>query len=65
MTLPDGTEVKLTTGKEKKRSIINFDETEHPFSTKNDKGGSRYVRWVNTNYAKGTKKETVGMRQTT
>lgn len=39
MTLEDGTKAKLTIGDTELRQIVNFDETDHPFTTENDKGG--------------------------
>ena len=54
MILPDGTENNITLAKEQKRRIINFDETEHSFTTKNEKGGSRYMIWGDTNYTNRT-----------
>ena len=37
MTLPDGDISKITMGEEELRRIINFDETDHPFTTQNEK----------------------------
>ena len=44
---------------------IIFDETEHSFSTKNKKVGTRSMRWGNPNYTKVTEKVTSGVRHTT
>ena len=51
--LPDGSEAEITIGEIEKRRIINFDETDHPFSTVPEKGGSRSVRWGDPQQAKG------------
>ena len=51
--LSDGTEAELTVGDVEKRRIINFDETDHPFSTVPKKGGSQSVRWGDPQQAKG------------
>ena len=40
MTFPDGTIAKITMGEDEMRRIINFDETDHPFTTQNKEGGS-------------------------
>ena len=40
MTLPDGTISEITMEEDEVRRIINFDETDHPFITQNEKGGS-------------------------
>ena len=37
--LPNGTVSELTIGEEEQRRIVNFDETDHQFSTMSDKGG--------------------------
>ena len=37
--LPNGIVAEITIGEEEKRRIINFDETDHSFSTVCDKGG--------------------------
>ena len=65
MILPYGTDAQLTIGKEDKKIIINFDNTEHSFSIYNEKGGPRSTRWGDTNYAKGTEEETRGLRHIT
>ena len=44
MTLPDGTIAEITMGEYELRRIINFDETDHPFTTQNEKGGSQSIR---------------------
>ena len=40
MTLPDGTIAKITMVEDELSRIINFDETDHPFTTQHEKGGS-------------------------
>ena len=64
-TLEDGTIAELTIGEEELRRIVNFDETDHPFTTENDKGGSRSVRWGDLKLGKGTERGTRGSRHTT
>ena len=51
--LPDGSEAELSIGEIEKRRIINFDETDHPFSTVADRGGSRSIPWGDPALAKG------------
>ena len=51
--LSDDIEAEVTVGETEKRRIINFDETDHPFSTVPEKGGSRSVRWGDPQQAKG------------
>ena len=63
--LENGVVAELTFGEVEKRRIVNFDETDHPFSTVCDKGGSRSVRWGDPKLAKGTEKSTRGARHTT
>ena len=41
--LPDDSEAELSIGEIEKQRIINFDETDHPFSTVTDRGGSRLI----------------------
>ena len=53
MKLPDGTIAEFTMGEDELRRIINFDETDHPFTTQNERGGSRYIRWGDPTLAKG------------
>ena len=64
-TQPDVTNAKITIGAEEQRRIVNFDETDHPFSTVNDKGVSRSVRWGSPNLTGDTTKGTRGSRHTT
>ena len=52
-------------GEDELRRIINFDETDHPFTTQNEKGGSRSIRWGDPNLAKGSERGTQGLRNTT
>ena len=47
------------------RQIINFDQNDHQFTTKNEKGGSRSIRWGNPTLAKGSERGTRGLRHTT
>ena len=65
LQLENGVVAELTIGEVEKRRIVNFDETDHPFSTVCDKGGSRSVRWGDPKLAKGTEKSTRGARHTT
>jgi len=64
-TLPDGDIAKITIGEEELRRIIHFDETNHPFTTQNEKGGSRSIRWGDPKLAKGSERGTRGSRRTT
>ena len=52
MILEDGTKDDLTIGDTELRQIVNFDKTDHPFTTENDEGGSRSVRWGDPNLEK-------------
>ena len=52
-------------GEDELRRIINFDETYHPFTTQNEKGGSRSIRWGDPTLAKGSESGTQGLRHTT
>jgi len=54
MTLPDGDIAEITMGEEELRRIINFDKTDHLFTTQNEKGGSRSIRWGDPKLAKGS-----------
>ena len=63
--LQDGTKAELTIGETELRRIVNFDETDHPFTTENDGGGSRSVRWGDPTLGKGTERGTRGSRHTT
>ena len=63
--LENGDVAEITIGEVEKRRIVNFDETDHSFSTICDKGGSRSVRWGDPKLAKGTEKSTRGARHTT
>ena len=65
ITLQDGTEAELTIGETELRRIVNFDETDHPFTTENDNGGTRSVRWGDPTLGKGTERGTRGPRHTT
>ena len=65
MTLPDGTISEITIGENEPRRIINFDETDHTFTTKNEKGGSQYIRWGDPTLSKGSECGTQGLRHTT
>ena len=65
MALPDGTIAEITMGEDELRRIINFDETDHPFTTQNEKGGSRSIRWGDPTLAKGSERVTQGSRHTT
>ena len=65
MTLPDGTIAEITMGENELSRIINFDEAEHPFTTQDEKGGSRSIRWGDPNLAKGSERGTRGSRHTT
>ena len=64
-TQPDGTKAEITIGVEERRRIVNFDETDHPFSTINGKKVSRSVSWDDPNLTGGTTKGTRGSRYTT
>ena len=52
MTLPDDTIAKIKIGEDELRRIINFDETDHPFTTRNEKGGLQSIRWGDSTLAK-------------
>ena len=54
MTLPDGTISDITMGEDELRRIINFDETDQPFTTQNEKVVSRSTIWGDPNLAKGS-----------
>ena len=56
MTLPNGTISEITMGEDELRRIINFDETGHPFTTHNEKGRSRSIRWGDPTLAKGSER---------
>ena len=45
--------------------IINWDETDHPLSTQNDKGGSRAIQWGDSSLPKGTNVGCRGSHHTT
>ena len=51
--LPDGIDAEVTIGEIEKRRIVNFDETDHTFSTVTEKGGSRSIRWGHLDLPKG------------
>ena len=65
MTLPDGTIAKIAMGEDELRRIIKFDETDHPFTTQNERGGSRSIRWGDPILEKGSERGTQGSRHTT
>ena len=64
-TLPDGTLAELTIHPDCARRIINFDETDHPFSTQGDKGGSRNNTYGNPSLPAGSTRGIRGARHTT
>ena len=43
MTLPDGEIAELIMGPQEMDWVINFDETDRPFSTQPEKGGSQEI----------------------
>ena len=47
------------------RRIINFDETDHPFSTQGDNGGSRTSVYSDPNFPSGSTRGIRGVRYTT
>ena len=57
-TQSDSTNSEIPIRIEERRWIVIFDEMDHPFSTANDKGGSRSVRWGDPNLTGGTTKGT-------
>ena len=64
-TLPDGTLAELTIHPDCARRIINFDETDHPFSTQGDKGGSRNNTYGDPSLPAGSTRGIRGARHTT
>ena len=60
-----GNEAELTIGETELRRIVNFDKTDHPFTTENDSSGSRSLRWGEPTLGKGTERGTRGSRHTT
>ena len=65
MTLYDGIIANITMGDDELRRIINFDETDHLFTTQNEKGGSRSIRWGDHILPKGSESGTQGLGHTT
>ena len=65
VTLPDGTISEITVGEDELRRILNFDGTDHPFTTQNENGGSRSIRWGDPTLAKISERGTRGFRHTT
>ena len=51
--LPDGSTAEITVPEDSTRQIINFDETEHPFSTQCDRGGTRTTTYGDPNFPAG------------
>ena len=64
MKLPDGNIAKISMGEDDLRRIINFNETDHPFTTQNENGGSRSIRWGDPTLAKISERGTRGIRHT-
>ena len=65
MQLRNGEEAELTIPDEEKRQIVNFDKTDHPFSTVHERGGTRSIRWGDPTLPKGTEQATRGSRHIT
>ena len=65
MVSPDGSTAEVTVPEDCARRIINFDETEHPFSTQCDRGGSRSKSYGDPNLPPGSTRGTRGARHTT
>ena len=65
LQLRNGEEAELTITEEEKRRIVNFDETDHPFYTVHERGGTRSIRWGDPTLPKGTEQATRGSRHTT
>mmetsp|Transcript_7811 Transcript_7811/g.9090 ORF Transcript_7811/g.9090 Transcript_7811/m.9090 type:complete len:187 (+) Transcript_7811:396-956(+) len=64
-TLPDGTVAELTVHQDCARRIINFDDTDHPFSTQDDKWGSRNNTYGDPSLPAGSPRGVRGARHTT
>ena len=60
MILPEGAIAGITMGEDELRRIIDFDEINHPFTTQNEKGGSRSIIWGDPTLAKGSEPGTQG-----
>ena len=65
MKLSDGTFAEISIGDVEADRIINFDETEHSFTTQYDKGGNRALRYGDSSLPKGKNKGTRGSSHTT
>ena len=65
MVLPDGSTAELTIPQDCARRIINFDETDHPFSTQCDRGGTRTTTYGDPNLPAGSTRGIRGARHTT
>ena len=64
MRLIDMIYAQITINEEEKKWVINFDETDRPVLTTNEKEESRATRWVYASLDKGTEKGTRGLRHT-
>ena len=65
MQLRNGKEDEHTITDEEKRRIVKFDETDNPFSTVHERGGTRSIRWSDPTLPKGTVQATRGSHHTT
>ena len=65
MILPNGGISELTYSESVARRVISMDESNHPFTTEVDKGGSRSISYGCNNNGRKSRRGTRGSRHTT